>query len=345
MSRRTQRFDPAQMLKPPSDDIAYLLDTAGEEVAELAREHGLPLRDLPPEAVAPDPDQPRRLPKPHDLVAMAEAGDQTAAALLAGLQELGASMRAHGQIQPVIVYPHADPGNPKITHRLLNGQRRWSAAMLVGLPTVWAVEVPRPDPITRLMRQFEENERRADFTDMERAWALATLQKALADQAGGEVPWTVIEGQVALSETRRKELMRLMRFAPEGQALVQRHGWGTWVLRPLLQALTSGDITAADTTDMLRVLADAPAVSQDVVQALVEGYLRGEAAPSAARRDTGLPNEKPILQRRMERMQRAVEQLRSQVMAVRSPEARAAWKAEADMLRRSLEALMHELRE
>ena len=155
MSRKTPRFDPAQMLKPPSADIAYLLDSEPEQVADLAREHGLPLRDLPTNAVAPVPDQPRRLPAPRELSAMAEAGDPTAAALLAGLRELGLSMREHEQIQPVIVYADTDRTHPAITHRLLNGQRRWSAAVLVGLPTIWRVEVPKPDPVTRLLRQFE----------------------------------------------------------------------------------------------------------------------------------------------------------------------------------------------
>src|SRR4028118_152855 len=122
MSRKTQPFDPAQMLKPPSADIAYLLDTAPEEVADVAREHGLPLRDIPVGAVAPDPDQPRQLPAPGDLVAMGDAGDEMAKTLLTSLYELGASMREHGQLQPVIVYPDNDPFNLAITHRLLNGQ-------------------------------------------------------------------------------------------------------------------------------------------------------------------------------------------------------------------------------
>ncbi len=343
MPRKTPSFDPSQMLKPPSADIAYLLDTAPEAVADVARERGLPLRDIPVTTVAPDPDQPRQLPAPDQLIAMSDRGDEIAAALLAGLRELGASMREHGQIQPVIVYPDHDPSNPAITHRLLNGQRRWTAAVLAGLPTVWAVEVEKPELVSRLMRQFEENERRAGFTDMERAWALASLQKALADEAGGEVPWTVIEEQVAMSETRRKELMRLLRFEPEGQALIQRYNWGTWMLRPLIQAITADKVKGSDTTIMLQVLADTPAVTQDVVKALVDAFLRGDVARPPTLRPTASHNVRPIIHRRMERMQRSVEQLRTDVMTVRNAEDRAAWRTEAEVLRRSLEALIHEL--
>src|SRR5687768_5453777 len=130
MSRKSPQFDPARMLQPPNADIAYLLDNSGDDVAALARAHGLVLRDLPVEVIAPDPEQPRRLPAPAELQAMVDAGDRTAAALLEGLRELGASMREHGQIQPIIVYPISDPAQPQVTHRLLNGQRRWSAAVL-----------------------------------------------------------------------------------------------------------------------------------------------------------------------------------------------------------------------
>ncbi|GAC1548782.1 MAG: hypothetical protein NVS2B7_24790 [Herpetosiphon sp.] len=345
MSRKMQPFDPARMIKPPSADIAYLLDTATDEVAEVAREHGLPLHYLPTAAIAPDPGQPRRLPAPHDLVKMADAGDQAASDMVARLHELGSSMRQHGQLQPVIVYEDVDVTDRRVTHRLLNGQRRWSAALLAGLPTVWAVVVPRPDAVSRLMRQFEENERRADFTDMERAWALASLQNVLVEQAEGEIPWTVIESQMAVSETRRKELMRLMRFDLQGQALIQRHGWGTWTLRPLMQAVTSGTIPAANATDILRILASATSVTQEVVQALVTADVRGDVGRQPSLRPSAAHNAKPIMHRRMERLQRSIEQLRAQLLGVRDPEQRKAWRAEADVLRRSLDALMRELQD
>jgi ParB-like chromosome segregation protein Spo0J len=61
-------------------------------------------------------------------------------------------MVEHGQVQPAIVYPDADPQDLAISHRLLHGQRRWSAALLAGLPTLWVVEVPKPSTVIRLLR-------------------------------------------------------------------------------------------------------------------------------------------------------------------------------------------------
>jgi ParB/RepB/Spo0J family partition protein len=170
-----QFFSPAT----EDSDLAFLLGATPEETVQHAVERGLALTYLPVEAIAPDRQQLRQLPDPPELTRLAASGDRAAAAVVAGLRELGQSLKEHGQIQPVIVYSDRDPGDPRITHRLLNGQRRWSAAVLAGLPTLWVVEVSKPKDVERLLHQFEENERREGFSDMERAWAIMALRSAL----------------------------------------------------------------------------------------------------------------------------------------------------------------------
>jgi hypothetical protein len=237
-----------------------------------------------------------------------------------------------------------------MTHRLVNGQRRWSAALLAGLPTVWAVETPVPTETTRLLHQFEENERREGFSDMERAWALVALKDALQRDAGGEVPWSVIEDQLQLSTQRRQDLLRLLRFAPEGQALITRYGWSEWTLRPLHMAISAGDLQPEDATDMLRALAEAPEVNAPIVAALVEGHRARSAASrpgpnreAPPRTGRTLHNEESDILQRMARARRAVDQLRNRLGVVEDPNVRQVWQDEAQRLRESLEALLAEL--
>jgi ParB/RepB/Spo0J family partition protein len=215
-----------QFFQPTSggDDFDFLLG-APEETAVRAETRGLPLLDIPVESIAPDPDQVRRLPKPADLLQLEAIGDRAMLALLTELRALGESLREHGQVQPAIVYSDTDPDDPSVTHGLLHGQRRWTAAVLAGLPTLWVVEVEQPTEVSRLLRQVEENERRAGLVDMERAWALVSLREALQRESGQEVPWSVVESRLQLSESRRHDLLRLLRFPPEAQELILRYGW------------------------------------------------------------------------------------------------------------------------
>ena len=203
---------------------------------------------------------------------MEAAGDHAAAALLIGLRELGQSMLDHGQVQPAIVYADTEPNNSAITHRLLHGQRRWSAAVLMDMPMLWVVEVPKPTDVTRLLRQFEENERREGLSDMERTWSLIMLKDALQKEAGGELPWSVVEEQLQISDARRHDLLRLLRFSPEGQAIVLRYGWSEWVLRPLHMAINAGVIDQNTATDLLRELANTGEVTASLVADVVDRY-------------------------------------------------------------------------
>ena len=333
------------------DDLTFLIGATAEEAVQRATEQGFPLLQLSTTVIAPDPQQLRRLPHPAELVRLASGGDQAAAHVVAGLQELGQSMRDHGQIQPVIVYAHTDPAERTITHRLLNGHRRWSAAVLLGLPTVSAVQVPPPSEVTRLLHQFEENERREGFSDMERAWALIAMKEALQAEAGGEVPWEVLEDQLQLSTSRRQDLLRLLRFSAEGQALIVRYGWSEWTLRPLHMAVSKGDILPDDALVLLRELAQTADVTAAAVSSLVAKY-RKEQHPSLS----ALPLDAPAIasvaisskdvasvSQRMVRLRQNIEQLRGRIASVQDSVVRDRWRAEAELLRASLESLLHEL--
>ncbi|NJL06690.1 MAG: ParB N-terminal domain-containing protein, partial [Chloroflexaceae bacterium] len=278
-----KKLDFDQFFQPPApaDDLAFLLGSAEtSNPAEIAAERGLPLLHLDPATIAPDPDQLRYLPVPDDLRALAADGDPAAAEILAGLYELGHSIQTHGQLQPVVVYAEHEPTQPHISYRLLHGQRRWSAVLLLNLPTVWAVLVERPDGVSRLLRQYEENERRAGFSDMERAWALLRVKAALEQAAGGEVPWRVVEEAIQISQDRRHDLLRLLRFPPEAQAMLVRYGWSEWTLRPLHMAINAGTLTPAAATLLLRQLATLPMVNAPLVAQLLEQELARPPAPA-----------------------------------------------------------------
>ncbi len=347
-----------------SDALDFLAGAEETQVAERAEALGLPLVHLDPQVIAPDPAQLRRLPPLPALSRAAEAGDRAAQAMLDGLRELGDSMRQLGQIQPVIVYRDTDLDDPAVTHRLLNGQRRWSAAVLAGLPSVWAVEVPRPSAVNRVLHQFAENERREGFTDMERAWSMQALKSALEGESGGSVPWDVIEQQMQVSTSRRIDLMRLMRFPIEAQQIIQQHGWSEWTLRRLHQAMQDGTIDEATAIDMLNVLAEQLEVTAPIVQMLVEQFARegivhfqtikdNQVADQHPRstsnsemsgRSTELPTKRTLVDvhQRLAKMGRTVEQFRVHVHNLGAEE-RAQAREEARILQTKLQALLDDL--
>lgn len=353
-SKKRPALNLDQFFQPTSagDDLDFLLSGAPEETAQRAQERGLQLFDLPLDAIAPDLQQLRRLPHPEALRQMAASGDRAAEALLASLYELGRSLREHGQLQPAIVYRDTDPQDAHITHRLFHGQRRWSAALLEGIPTLWVVEVPRPTNVTRLLRQFEENERREGYRDMERAWALIELKEALQAEAGGEVPWSVVEEQLQISSERRHDLLRLLRFSPEGQALILRYGWSEWVLRPLHMAINAHDITPEGATELLQAFAEQGAITTSMVAAVVEdlrrssspsvGPARGSAGAAGRTTSRGRISPGMVDLRNIKKLRGTIEQLRKQVPSL-DAHARATWLAELEQVTLSLEQLLQDL--
>lgn len=197
----------------------------------------LPIAQIAPE-LRPHLRQPRLLPLPEEL-RPGGVWNEEERALIDELLTLGASMRER-QIQPIVVHAGASERYPAAQYLIVVGHRRWTAAQLVDLPTIDAIVIDPPSPEDLVAIQFSENEDRAEFCDMERAWALERMRLVLPD-----APWETIEGRFRVSESRRKQLMRLTAFTPEQQRAVARLRASEFQLRPLHTALREGSLSAA----------------------------------------------------------------------------------------------------
>ena len=109
------------------------------------------LREVPVEAVRPNPSQPRTHIDPDEL------------------EELAQSIREHGVLQPVLVSEQPDG-----TYQLITGERRWRSAQLAGLTTVPAV-VKETTPQASLEIALVENIQRRDLNPLEEALAFRQL--------------------------------------------------------------------------------------------------------------------------------------------------------------------------
>ena len=106
--------------------------------------------------IAPNPQQPRRnLHSPE-------------------LEELAASIREHGLLQPLLLTPAPAPNG--IRYHLIAGERRWRAAQLAGLRQVPAI-VRGSTPQQMLELALVENVQRADLNPLEEAEAYRRLME------------------------------------------------------------------------------------------------------------------------------------------------------------------------
>ena len=103
------------------------------------------VRNIDVDRITPNPEQPRLV------------FDETS------LQELAASIREHGVLQPILVRPLEDG-----EFQLIAGERRWRASRAAGLPTIPAL-VEEIDDDTALEISIIENLQREDLSPLEEA--------------------------------------------------------------------------------------------------------------------------------------------------------------------------------
>jgi len=233
---------------PLAEARAYFGVEPLDRLAGARAVQALPLSQIAPN-LQPNQRQPRLLPLPDELMPEGQP-DPAYAELVADLLALGRSL-AQRQLQPIIVYPGSSERYPAATQLILVGHRRWTAALLAGLTTtINAIVVDPPTDAERVSAQYAENEDRADFSDIERAWALMQMKRALED-----APWETVEERFRLSRSRRQDLLRLLALSEAQQREAARLRLRETQLRPLHTALRSGDLTHAHADLVLREIA------------------------------------------------------------------------------------------
>ena len=124
-------------------------------VSLLASKGPNSIKELPLDRVVPNPEQPRMT-----------FHEET-------LQELAASIREHGVLQPILVRPAGDD------FQIIAGERRWRASKIAGKETIPAI-VERFDDATALEIALIENLQREDLSPLDEA----IIYKKMTDELG-----------------------------------------------------------------------------------------------------------------------------------------------------------------
>jgi ParB family chromosome partitioning protein len=201
---------------------------------------------LPVEAISPNPQQPRTTFEP------------------AALEELAASIREHGILQPLIVTREVTrEAQQAERYWLVTGERRWRAARLAALDSVPAI-VREVSPQQLLELALVENLQRADLNPLEEAAAYQTLTNEFS-LTQAEIGQRVGKSRSAVANTLRLLQLPL----PAQQALTEQrisagHARALLALSDqaaisaVLERILARDLTVRQTEEMVRQILLAP---------------------------------------------------------------------------------------
>jgi ParB family chromosome partitioning protein len=207
------------------------------------------LREVPVDAIRPNPWQPRTHFDQQELDGLAQ------------------SIREHGVLQPVLVSQQTDG-----TFQLITGERRWRAVQLAGLPTLPAM-VKEATPLASLEMALVENIQRRDLNPLEEAQAYRQLldehgltQEALAQRIG--------KSRVAISNTLRLlHLPEDVRTALAEAAITEGHARAILTANGepqrlrLLARVLAQHLSVRETEALAREMNAAPPASTDPTEA------------------------------------------------------------------------------
>jgi len=225
----------------------------------------LPPSTLPIEAIRPNPMQPRVVFQPERL------------------EELAASIRANGIIQPLIVRRH------EAQFQLVAGERRWRAAKLAGLKEVPVVIQEIADPLL-LEIALVENIQREDLNAIETARAYERLGRDLG------LSQEEIGRRTGKDRTSITNALRLLRLPAEVQLLLAEHRLSMGHARAIL------GLPAAEQQIEVAEKAAAQGLSVRQVEALVQGLTSDRTRTADKKEKTLDPNVRAAI----EEMERAL---------------------------------------
>ncbi|WP_445115876.1 ParB/RepB/Spo0J family partition protein [Acinetobacter sp. WZC-1] len=128
------------------------------------------------------------------------------------LQELAASIKKHGVMQPIVVRP-VDDG--QYTYEIIAGERRWRAAQLAGLTEVPAIVRDLTDQVAIALALIE-NIQRQDLNPIDQAVALQRFH----DEFG--LSHQEIADTVGKARTTVSNLLRLLSLSAEIKDFIQQ---------------------------------------------------------------------------------------------------------------------------
>lgn len=126
------------------------------------------------------------------------------------LQELAASIKAQGVMQPIVVRPIGDK-----KYEIIAGERRWRACQLAGLDRVPVIVRDVSDEAAIAMALIE-NLQREDLNPIEEAVALKRLQDEF------ELTHQEVADAVGKSRTAVSNILRLLNLCPEVRTMLER---------------------------------------------------------------------------------------------------------------------------
>lgn len=151
----------------------------------------------------------------------------------AALEELAASIKAQGVVQPIVVRPLPDG-----RYEIIAGERRWRAAQLAGLDSVPAVVRRIPDEAAIAIALIE-NIQRENLNPIEEASAL----QRLLDEFG--MTHQQVAEAVGRSRAAVTNLLRLLTLNPEVREMLERGQMDMGHARALLALEGSNQTLAA----------------------------------------------------------------------------------------------------
>lgn len=163
----------------PSDFDTSLLMEATDRVQNLLIKN-----------VFPNPDQPR---KHFDIEA---------------LNQLAASIKRYGVIQPIVVSPHQDG------YMIVAGERRWRASSIAGLEQIPAI-VRNREELEQLEVALIENVQRVDLSPLEQAISIERLHQQF------NITYSEIAKRLSKAETTVSNIVRLLQLPPAAREALQ----------------------------------------------------------------------------------------------------------------------------
>ncbi len=190
------------------------------------------------------------------------------------LEELAASIRAQGLMQPIVVRPRPQGG-----YELIAGERRWRAAQLAGLTRIPAIVKEVSDEQASAMALIE-NIQREDLNPLEEAFALQRLKDEF------ELTQQQVADAVGKSRVAVTNLLRLLNLAAPVRELLERgalemgHARALLTLPPLDQERLAAEVATKQ-------------LSVRQTEALVRQRQQRGSAAGAARRNGASPPKDP----------------------------------------------------